>query len=119
MATQNAQVRIGSDGVPGLQQFCALGGTGQFVAESFPLQLPPDQVFAHLRNTAVKRDDHTELNTPVVGANIGLMVIRDGVVAHVKGRDIESGTVAAHSVAKILPTALTLLINLDRLVRIV
>ena len=47
------------------------------------------------------------------------MVIRDRVVAHVKGRDVESGTVAAHSVAKILPTALPLLINLDRLVRIV
>ena len=47
------------------------------------------------------------------------MVIRNRVVAHVKGRDIESGTVAAHSVAKILPTALPLLIDLDRLVRIV
>ena len=47
------------------------------------------------------------------------MVIRNCVVAHVKGRDVESGTVAAHSVAKILPTTLPLLINLDRLVRIV
>lgn len=47
------------------------------------------------------------------------MVIRDRVVAHVKGRDVESGTVAAHSVAKILSAALPLLINLDRLVRIV
>ena len=47
------------------------------------------------------------------------MVIRDRVVAHIKRRDIESGTIAAHSVAKILPTALPLLINLDRLVRIV
>lgn len=119
MVTQNAQIRIGSNGVTRLQQFCALTGTGQFVAESFPLQLPLDQVFAHLRNTAVKRDDHTELNTPVVGANIGLMVIRDRVIAHVEGRDIESGTVAAHSVAKILPTALSLLVDLNRLVRVI
>lgn len=47
------------------------------------------------------------------------MVIRDRVVAHVEGRDIKSGTVAAHSVAKVLPTALPLLIDLNRLVRIV
>ena len=47
------------------------------------------------------------------------MVVGDGVVAHIKGRDIESGTVAAHSVAKVLPTALPLLIDLNRLVRIV
>ena len=47
------------------------------------------------------------------------MVIRDRVVAHVERRDIESGTVAAHSVAKVLPTALPLLIDLNRLVRIV
>jgi hypothetical protein len=47
------------------------------------------------------------------------MVIRDRVVAHVKGRDVESGTVAAHSVAEVLPTALPLLIDLNRLVRIV
>ena len=46
------------------------------------------------------------------------MVIRDRVVAHVKGVTL-SGTVAAHSVAKVLPTALPLLINLNRLVRIV
>ena len=119
MATQNAQVRVGSDGVPRLQQLCTLTGTCQFVAESFSLQLPLDEVFAHFGNTAVQRDDHTELNTPVVGANIGFMVIRNGVIAHIEGRDIESGTVAAHSVAKILPTTLPLLINLDRLVRIV
>ena len=119
MATQNTQGRVGSNGVTRLQQFCALGGTGQFVAESFPLQLPFDQVFAHLRDTAVQRDNHTELNTPVVGANIGLRVVRNSVIAHVKGRDVESGTVAAHSVAKILPTALPLLINLNRLVRVI
>ena len=47
------------------------------------------------------------------------MVVGDSVVAHVKGRDVESGTVTAHSVAKVLPTALPLLINLNRLVRIV
>lgn len=119
MATQNAQSRVGSNGVTLLQQFCALGGTGQFVAESFPLQLPFDQIFAHLRDTAVERDDHTELNTPVVGANIGFRVVRDSVVAHVERRDVESGTVTAHSVAKVLPTALSLLIDLNRLVRIV
>ena len=119
MATQNAQVRIRSDGVAGLQQFRALTGPSQFVRKPFSLQLPLDKVFAHFGNTAVQRDDHTELNTPVVGANIGLMVIRDRVVAHVKRRDVESGTVAAHSVAKVLPTALPLLIDLNRLVRIV
>ncbi len=119
MATQNAQVRIRSDGVAGLQQFRALTGPGQFVRKPFSLQLPLDEVFAHFGNTAVQRDDHTELNTPVVGANIGLMVVRNGVIAHIKGRDVESGAVATYPVAKILAAALPLLIDLNRLVRIV
>jgi len=47
------------------------------------------------------------------------MVVRNGVIAHIKGRDVESGTVATHPVAKILAAALPLLIDLNRLVRIV